>query len=151
VRPDAEVTASWSDGTPAVIVRDPPDISMGRTVAVNLFHLPQFVDTNGNFVADWPVDGWLGDGDRAFSSALLWSIRYEKPFATLKNTEIFQDLDCDGFDVSAELSVDLDLALCAARIDRSGEETNRRSEAQRASLSKTHGREDELITRATGR
>jgi hypothetical protein len=117
VRPDAEATAYWTDGTPAVVVRDPLDTTQGRTVAVNEYHYPQVFDTDGDFVPDWPEDGWVGDGDRAITSALLWSMRYEKPFATLKNTEIYQDLDCDGFDVSAELPVDLSDPLCAERID----------------------------------
>ncbi|MEQ1565069.1 MAG: thrombospondin type 3 repeat-containing protein [Myxococcota bacterium] len=117
VRPGSEVTASWSDGTPAIIVRDSEDLAIGRTVAVNLFHLPEFVDTDGDFVPDWPEDGWAGDGDRAFSSSLLWAMRFEKPFGTLENTEIFQDLDCDGFDVSEELPVVLTDDLCDERID----------------------------------
>ncbi|MEQ1564520.1 MAG: thrombospondin type 3 repeat-containing protein [Myxococcota bacterium] len=116
VRPGSVVTAQWSDDgqTPAVVVRDPDDPARGRTAAVNVHPLPDL------YVAldkEWTNSLGFHDADRALSSSLLWVMRYEKPFGTLENTTLYQDLDCDGFDVTDELPVDLSSPLCADRID----------------------------------
>ncbi|MEQ1501125.1 MAG: thrombospondin type 3 repeat-containing protein [Myxococcota bacterium] len=161
VRPGSEVTAAWEDGTPAIIVREPEDIAIGRTVAVNMNHYGWFFslepepcvrdsdcDYDG-FEPDWwdstcdtfynvcvtdspeyHPNGWFGneiypgvfvvDGDRAMTSPLLWAMQYQKPFGTLENTTLVQDLDCDGFDVSSLEEnglVNVEDPICAIRID----------------------------------
>ena len=40
-------------------------------------------------------------------------MQYTKPFDALRNIDLFQDLDCDGFDVRDELAVDTTDPLCA--------------------------------------
>ncbi|MCB9684353.1 MAG: thrombospondin type 3 repeat-containing protein [Alphaproteobacteria bacterium] len=103
VRPNAAVTAEWSDGIPAIVVRDPGIGNGGRTAAVNLSHR---------------TNAWSGDGDRAYSAPLLWSMNYQKPSDTCRNREYYQDYDCDGFDVSDELAVDISRdPICESRVD----------------------------------
>jgi uncharacterized protein (TIGR03382 family) len=123
VRPGAEVVASWSDGIPAIVVRQPDlDSDEGRTAAVNINHHPWIYDLDGDFIPDYHPYGtfggaWAEDLDRALSSPLLWVMNYQKPFGTLENVDIYQDLDCDGFDVRDELGVDVLDPICAQRID----------------------------------
>jgi hypothetical protein len=115
VRPGAEVVASWSDGVPAIVLLE-PDLSLpnGRTAAVNLNHLPW----DGTYHPFGTFGGpWAEDLDRALASPLLWVMNYQKPFGTLENVDILQDLDCDGFDVRDELPVKLTEPFCAERID----------------------------------
>jgi hypothetical protein len=117
VRPGSEVVASWSDGVPAIVVRQ-PDASTddGRTAAVNLNHLPW--DPNTGYHPNGTFGGtWAQDLDRALASPALWAMNYQKPFGTLENVDILQDLDCDGFDVRDELTVDVSDPVCAQRID----------------------------------
>lgn len=116
-RPGTNVTAVWDDGEPAIVVREPSDPGIGRTAAVNLNHLGFVYDLNGDGAPDYHPNGWVGDGDRAFSSPVLWVMKYQKPFGTLENVDIFQDLDCDGTDVREELEVDPTDPLCNQRID----------------------------------
>ena len=122
VRTGSEVTAAWDDGTPAIIVRDPEDPAIGRTVAVNINHYGYLIDINGDGIIDHHLDGWTGgawanDGDRALSSPLLWTMKYTKPFGTLQNYDLFQDYDCDGYDFDSELPVDPDAIIYGPRID----------------------------------
>jgi hypothetical protein len=118
VRPGSEVTANWDDGLPAIVVREPTDPSLGRTVAVNVHHAPFFFDPYVP-VEDWILDGWVGDGDRAWASPLAWAMNLTKPFDICENERYFQDYDCDTFDVSDEDEIDFDTSepLCAARIN----------------------------------
>jgi MYXO-CTERM domain-containing protein len=70
-----------------------------------------FIDTDGDNIIDYHPNGWTGDGDRAFSAPLLWSMKYQKPFGICENTEFLQDLDCDGHDITEELEVDGDTPI----------------------------------------
>jgi uncharacterized protein (TIGR03382 family) len=126
VRPGAEVTATWEDGVPAVVVREPTDPALGRTVAVNLHHYGWLIDLDGDGIPDYHPDGWSGgpltaDGDRALSSALLWAMKFQKPFGTGENEDLYQDFDCDGYDFDTELTVDFDAVIYGPRIDTNGD------------------------------
>ncbi len=116
VAPGAFVTAEWSNGVPLIIAKEQTDPDHGRTVAVNLWH--HWWDPPP-FGSDYHPFGWTigADGDRAMSQPLLWALGYEKPFSTCLNTDLFQDLDCDGFDVSDEVSVDPDEPVYGPWID----------------------------------
>jgi hypothetical protein len=118
VRPGSEVTANWDDGLPAIIVREPANPSQGRTAAVNVHHAPFFFD---EYLppADNIFDGWVGDGDRAWASPLLWVINFQKPFDICENERYYQDYDCDTFDAADEDEIEFSTSepICAARID----------------------------------
>jgi len=118
VRPGSEVTVNWTDGVPAIVVREPTNPAVARTAAVNVHHVPFFVDP---YVPpeDWILDGWVGDGDRAWVSPLLWAMNFQKPFDICENERYYQDYDCDTFDVSDEDEIDFDtsVAMCAGRIN----------------------------------
>ncbi|MEZ4236349.1 MAG: thrombospondin type 3 repeat-containing protein [Myxococcota bacterium] len=126
VRPGSTVLARWQDGVPAVVVREPSDPALGRTVAVNLFHYGWLIDLDGDGIPDYHPNGWSGgpwtaDGDRAFSSALLWSMKYQKPFGTAENLDLYQDFDCDGYDFDLELPVINSDIIYGPRIDTNGD------------------------------
>jgi hypothetical protein len=105
VLPGSIVTARWDNDVPAIVVREPEAENYGRTAAVNI----------------WPsgASGAGGDADRAFSSALLWTIGYQKPAGTCLNDDIEQDLNCNTFDLDDELLVDPTDPVCAGNIDPS--------------------------------
>ena len=127
VRPQAEVTAVWADGIPAIVVQEALDAGMGRTAAVNLDHIGVIFDKDGDGIHDTPTTGWVGgvlppglpvvDGDRAMSSSLLWAIGYDKPFGALRNHDLYQDFDCDGYDFDSELPVELDAVIYGPMAD----------------------------------
>lgn len=118
VRPGSQVTATWTDGLPAVVVREQANPAYGRTAAVNVHHAPFFVDVYTP-QEDWIEDGWVGDGDRAWSSPLLWVMNFEKPFDICENERYYQDYDCDTYDSSDEneFEFDVTIPMCAGRID----------------------------------
>jgi hypothetical protein len=101
-RPGSDTTVVWDDGEEAVTVREPANPDHGRTAAVNVDHL-----------------FYSGDGDRAWSSAALWVMNYQKPFELCENERYFQDYDCDTYDVSDEneFEFDVTIPMCAGRIN----------------------------------
>ena len=52
--------------------------------------------------------------------ALLMATLWHPALATTCRTELSQDLNCNGVDVSAELSVDLSDPVCATGLDPAG-------------------------------
>ena len=52
--------------------------------------------------------------------ALLMATLWHPALATTCRTELSQDLNCNGVDASAELSVDLSDPVCAAGLDPAG-------------------------------
>ncbi|MEQ1565068.1 MAG: thrombospondin type 3 repeat-containing protein [Myxococcota bacterium] len=107
--PDAEVTAQWSNTVPGIVIREADPVTSGRVTVANVFP-----------PSDLTVPtSWLNDTDgaRLLANALLWSLKYERPFGTCTNTWATQDLDCDTYDVSEEPLVDLGDPECAANVD----------------------------------
>jgi hypothetical protein len=104
--PPAYTTMEWSGGEPMTIVRDSTDPSIGRTAAVNIWPIPDLGET--------PPRDWLGDGDRAFSQALLWTIGVPKIQGCF-NTWATQDFNCNGVDVSLEVPIDVTDPECDDR------------------------------------
>jgi hypothetical protein len=96
--------ATWSHGTPAVVVLESPTPTQGRIVALNMF--PPSSDASSTF---WAAST---DGDRYMSQALAWSVRYEKPATTLYNFSITQDLNCNGVDIADEPDIDNSSSEC---------------------------------------
>ena len=111
------VPAVWEDGYPLIIAREPTDPDQGRTVALNMYFLPMYADTNLNGVVDFPVEGWVGDGVRALVQSTLWAIGYNKPFGAYENLDFEQDLDCDLLDINVELDIDMDEPIYGNWID----------------------------------
>ncbi len=121
VRPGSEVAASWEDDIPLIVTREFSDPAYGRAVAVNLWHWAWAIDLNLDGIPDYHPNGWQGDGDRALSSPLLWSMKYEKPLGTCQNTDFLQDLDCDGHDVTEELETPADTPIHGDWVDLDGD------------------------------
>jgi len=122
VRPGSVVTASWADGTPAIITRTPADPTHGRTAALNWFFMQQYLDTDGDGILDFPTLGFQGDGFRAVVQSLLWTMEYVKPAGACSNLDIEQDLDCDTFDVNEEFLVDPDGVILGDWADTTGDD-----------------------------
>jgi Thrombospondin type 3 repeat len=103
------VTASWSNGVPAILVQEPEVAGLGRLAVANI--LPP---NDLSLPTSWLSSG---DGDRILSNTVLWAMRYQRPAGTCENIWVTQDLDCDTFDVSDEPLVDLFDPLCASTLD----------------------------------
>ncbi len=100
----ATTVAQWENGEPAVTVLEPPDPAFGRVVGLNMFPIPSSCLTGG-----WVDDG---DGDQLLSQALLWAMRYVKPPETVYNHDVYQDLNCNGLDVSEDSIIDTSAPFC---------------------------------------
>lgn len=107
--PGAVVTASWSNGVPAIVQGAQRDPTWGRVATANIWPPSDIVDA-----ASWVS---ATDGDRILANSLLWAMRYRRPETTCTNEFVIQDLDCDTIDVADERPVDLDDPICAATID----------------------------------
>ena len=112
IRPGGEVTALWDNDVPAIIAREPSVAGYGRTAAVNIFPLS---GTGALLYEGHWTPGT--DADRAFSSAIMWTLSYQKPAGTCLNPDIRQDLNCNTFDADEELGVDVTDPICATRYD----------------------------------
>jgi len=106
-----DVSALWDDDQPAMVLREPSDISEGRVAFVNVWP-PSEESFQGSWpvevVAPWDVTGDTAtdtvdsDVDRMLANALLWTMRYQRPLATCVNDTFVKNLNCDLKDVSQE-------------------------------------------------
>jgi hypothetical protein len=108
------VTLSWSNGEPALVLRDSPVGGAGRVAAVNVSVLSEAL-LAGSWRVD--VDGFPADADHLFANALTWSLRYERPLDTCENIWVAQDYNCNGVDSTQELLADLTDPECLANVD----------------------------------
>jgi hypothetical protein len=108
------VTMQWTNGVPAVVVREADPIDAGRTVVVNVLP-PSEATVPGSWREE--VDGLPADADRLFANALLWALEYQRPLETCKNIWVAQDLNCNVLDAAQEPPVDLSDATCAGNLD----------------------------------
>jgi hypothetical protein len=108
------VTMQWTNGVPAVIVREADPIDAGRTAVVNVLPLSETYAAGS-----WreQVDGAPADTDRLFAAALLWSLEYQRPLETCTNIWVAQDLNCNTRDNAEEPLVDVGDPVCAANVD----------------------------------
>ncbi|MBX2803350.1 MAG: thrombospondin type 3 repeat-containing protein [Myxococcales bacterium] len=127
-----DVPAVWYDDVPAVVVREPADLFLGRTAAVNVHAMrrrPLHVVTG--CVTGFQPDGWTGDAMRAVVQSALWAARYTTPASAVQNLAYEQDMDCDLLDIGDEIPIDLaepvygdwedgerdEIGICADRVD----------------------------------
>jgi uncharacterized protein (TIGR03382 family) len=105
-KPEAYTVASWTNGSPAIVAWEPPDV--GKIVAMNFF------PPNDN--GERPYF-WSGDMDEAMANALVWTGGFGKPPTACENRTIEQDYNCNFVDASDEVAVDPSDPVCAANID----------------------------------
>ena len=105
----AVTTLLWEDAVPALVVREPADITQGRVVLANLWPVSESAQPGSwtnQVTAPWDTGLQLDtDVDRVLANSLLWSLQYSRPASTCNNDVFVQDLDCDTLDAGAEREI----------------------------------------------
>lgn len=106
----AYTVAAWDTIPPrsAVVVLEPGIEGHGRVAALNLFPPNNLVDA-----ASWDANT---DGGYLLDGALNWVLGFERAPAC-QNTSTYQDLNCNGLDVSDEPLIDNSSPTCQAEVD----------------------------------
>jgi hypothetical protein len=107
-RGEARVVASWGSPlmvppNPLLATLEPPRPRYGRVAALNLFPPSSQVEAGS-----WDA---ATDGGKLLGNAILWVAGFERQI-NCENTDLAQDLNCNGIDAADESTIDNSSATC---------------------------------------